>query len=153
MEFAIVVGLLCMLLFGVIDFGSVYNDYQSVRSGSREGARLATVDDIYNAPSCRIAGATITPPASPTTKAAATQALICKTKERIGLDGDDIKVRVSVPNATIGEDITVCAVYPVQTLTGFFDVILGGKQLKSTVVMRLEQTASFEAYDETGGAC
>ncbi len=153
MEFALVVVLLCMLVFGVIDFGVAYNDYQSVRSGTREGARLATVNDIKNAPTCKIDGNTVTPPASPGNAENARNAIICKTKSRIGLDDSDVKVRIIVDGTSVGSTITICASSPVNTGTGLFDPILGGKTLKSSVVMRVEQPPTFDAYSEPGGAC
>jgi TadE-like protein len=42
-EFAIVLPLLCMLLFGVIQFGIVYNNYVTVTDAARAGARKAAV--------------------------------------------------------------------------------------------------------------
>ncbi|MFA5891312.1 MAG: TadE/TadG family type IV pilus assembly protein [Actinomycetota bacterium] len=50
-EFAIVASLLFMILFGTIQFGIAFNQYQGVQAAAREGARTgslpqATVDDI-----------------------------------------------------------------------------------------------------------
>ena len=42
-EFAIVMPLLFLLLFGVIEFAIAFNDYQSIRQGARDGARQAVV--------------------------------------------------------------------------------------------------------------
>lgn len=42
-ELALIMPLLIMLLFGVIEFGRVFNAYLTVTSASREGARAATL--------------------------------------------------------------------------------------------------------------
>src|SRR5689334_25030782 len=43
-EFVVVLPLLLLLVFGVIDFASVFNDYQSVRQGAGAGERMAVVN-------------------------------------------------------------------------------------------------------------
>jgi Flp pilus assembly protein TadG len=52
-EFAIVVVLLLLLIMGIIDFGRLLFVQQSVKSASREGARVAVVKktnlEVYNA--------------------------------------------------------------------------------------------------------
>jgi Flp pilus assembly protein TadG len=42
-EFAIVGSLLFMMLFGIIEFGIVFNRFQGLQAGGREGARLASL--------------------------------------------------------------------------------------------------------------
>jgi len=149
-EFAIVIILLALLVFGIIEFGVVYNNYISVRNGSREGARVAAVDDVKSAPSCKINGATVTPPANPTTSTDATNALICKTKDRIGLNSGATKIRISLAGTAIGENVTICASYPVSSVTGLLSPFISGQTLTSKVVMRLEQPPLFTSYSETG---
>lgn len=152
-EFAIVLVLLALILFGITEFGFAYNNYISVRNGSREGARLAVVDDVKNAPSCSINGAAVTPPANPGNASDATNALVCKTKDRIGLDPAKTKVKVSLAGTTIGQNVTVCASYPVDSVTGLLKPFLEGRTLVSEVVMRLEQPPAYAAYSEPGNAC
>ncbi|MCO8126945.1 pilus assembly protein [Acidimicrobiia bacterium EGI L10123] len=43
-EFALVVPLLSLFLFGIVQFGIAYDKQQSINSGAREGARLAALD-------------------------------------------------------------------------------------------------------------
>ena len=50
-EFALVIPLLTLFLFGIVQFGIAYDKQQSINSGAREGARLAalkssTLDEI-----------------------------------------------------------------------------------------------------------
>ena len=42
-EFALVLPLLILLVFGIIEFGRVYNLYLAVTHAAREGARIASV--------------------------------------------------------------------------------------------------------------
>ena len=42
-EFALVVPILCVILFGVIQFGVLYNDYVTLTDATRVGARKAAV--------------------------------------------------------------------------------------------------------------
>jgi Flp pilus assembly protein TadG len=152
-EFALVLVLVAMLLFGIIEFGITYNDYISIRQGTREGARLAVVDDVNNAPACKINGATITPPSKPSSSFDATNAVVCKTKDRIGLDGSKTKVKIVVAGTSVGANVTVCASYPLTSVTGLLAPFLNGRTLVSTVVMRLEQPPAFDSYTEPGATC
>ncbi|MDZ7676002.1 MAG: TadE family protein [Acidimicrobiales bacterium] len=43
-EFALILPLLCALLFGIVQFGLAYDRKQSVNSAAREGARLAGLE-------------------------------------------------------------------------------------------------------------
>jgi Flp pilus assembly protein TadG len=49
-EFALIVGVLAMLLFGMLQFGVAFFELQNLRAGTREGARVGatrgTVDEI-----------------------------------------------------------------------------------------------------------
>jgi Flp pilus assembly protein TadG len=42
-EFAIVLPILCLLLFGIVQLGAVWNDYVAVTDAARTGARKAAV--------------------------------------------------------------------------------------------------------------
>lgn len=152
-EFALVVPILLILVFGIIEFGLAFNDYIAVRNGSREGARVAVVNDVNNAPSCTISGGIVSPPAAPTGASDATNAVVCKTKDRIGLDQSQVKVKVSISGYSIGDTVTVCASYPVTSISGILAPIISGKTLTSNVTMRLEQVPKFASFTEAGTAC
>ncbi|MGH2726753.1 MAG: TadE/TadG family type IV pilus assembly protein [Actinomycetota bacterium] len=47
-EFAIIASLLFMILFGTIQFGIMFNRYQGLQSGGREGARLGSLTATTN---------------------------------------------------------------------------------------------------------
>ena len=40
-EFALVVPILCLVLFGILQFGALYNDYVTLTDATRVGARKA----------------------------------------------------------------------------------------------------------------
>jgi hypothetical protein len=121
-EFALVVPLFLLLLFGIVDFGLALNDYNSVRQGVREGAREGVVAEF---------GAACTGTAS--------QRLTCLTEERIGLDAADTRVRIELQgDYSVGEQLTVCAQHPIVSTSGMFEPFLGGKVVQSRITMRLE---------------
>ena len=114
-EFALVLPVLCLLLFGVIQFGILYNNYVTLTDGVRAGARKAVVsrrDDPY---------------------ASAERAV---RKSAADLDQAELQVSVSAPVLEHGQDVTVEATYPYKiNLLGF--VVASGR-LKSATTERLE---------------
>lgn len=47
-EFALVLSLLFMLVFGIIQFGLAYNRYQGLQAAAREGARIASIGGMQS---------------------------------------------------------------------------------------------------------
>lgn len=131
-EFAIVVPLLLLLVFAIIDLGWVFSQQQDVRSGAREGARLAVVD--FN------------PTLAPCNTGIQLERLKCEVRRRTSSlsDGqttveivfDDADLN-TVPSA--GESVRIRVCYPGDSLSGFTSPFVGGITLRSTVEMRLEQ--------------
>lgn len=152
-EFAIVVPLFLLLVFGIIEFGVIYNDLLAVRSGAREGARLGVVNAVDNAPSCKINGTLVTPPANPTTTTDATNALVCKTKDRVGLGSAKVKVRVIVTGPAIGENLKVCTSFALDDVDGLMVPFVSSSRLTSSTTMRLEQVPKFNEFTELGSEC
>src|SRR3954471_24624706 len=93
-EFALILPILVLLLFGLIDFGFIYNDYLQVRQGVRDGARQGAVANFGTTASCNNSGFL---PASTSTQA---QSLICTTRGLIGLESNKMRVAVCVANNT-----------------------------------------------------
>ncbi|MDQ2943585.1 MAG: pilus assembly protein [Candidatus Dormibacteraeota bacterium] len=140
-ELAVALPILILLLFGIIDFGAVFNSYLEVRSTSREGARLAAVDNgcfpgSYEAATARC---TATGAAQLTTLKTDTLSRATGIADRSGL-----AVTVCYPdNPRVGTDnVTVKITYQAISLTGFF-AMLNGVTLESSAMMRLEQTPTF----------
>ena len=121
LEFALVAPLLFALIFGIVDFGFAYNDWISVRQGSREGARMAVVGTFGDEHACSLEGL-----ASKTNHE--TKSLICRVKERTRLDESDTRVKVELG----------CVQYPISSISGFFSPLLDGKVIESAVTMRIE---------------
>lgn len=152
-ELALVMPILLLVVFGIIDFGISFANYESVRSGTREAARLGVVNDLQNAPSCTINGQSVTPPANPQNTTDGTNALICLAKNRIGLSQSEAKIKISITGQAIGDNLDVCASFPVTALNGFTAPFLSGQIITSSVTMRLEQVPQFTGFTETGVDC
>jgi hypothetical protein len=145
-EMALVLPLLFVLVFGMIDFASVYSDYQSLRQGTREGARQTSVSTTPGPPGATSWDSTNCQTVGITT-AGDGYDLVCYTKNRIGLN--ESKTRVSVFFAapwTPGQGVTICTQYAAGSLTGVFGSMLNGRALQSHLEIRIEQpSATFTA--------
>jgi Flp pilus assembly protein TadG len=66
-EFALIAGILFMFVFGIIEFGRIFNQMEVLNSAAREGARASavrgTADDVTNA--VEAAAAPYTPDEAP----------------------------------------------------------------------------------------
>lgn len=153
-EFAIIMPVLFLLLFGIIEFGTAFNDYQSVRQGVREGARQAVVKNYGTNPgTCTLVGA------SATGAPLEVKRVMCLAKDRIGIDPTArISVRYTASDGTSQDkgSVKVCAQRNVRPFTGFIPGI-DGIALKSKIEMRMEQAigAGITAatnYEETAPA-
>jgi Flp pilus assembly protein TadG len=156
-EAAIVVPMLLLLLLSVLEFGSVYNDYSSLRQGTREGARQAAVATVPQPPSgtwasngCQTTGIATTGDGYD---------LICFTKGRTGLNEANIRVSVeftpqSAPSAPYlaGQGVVICTQYKSASVTGVLAPLLSNIILTSQTEIRIEQdSATFTApVQETG---
>ncbi len=120
-EFALVMPLLLLLIFGMVDAGWAFFQNLEVRHGAREAARLAAVDFGTADEIIRETCARMNVPSG--------SAAVAVTLSKTGADiGDKATVTVTRPNH--------------QSLTGllpFFDSI----SLDSTVEIRIEQPAGW----------
>jgi Flp pilus assembly protein TadG len=115
-EFALVVPILCVVLFGIMQFGALYNDYVTLTDASRVGARKATVSKYEVNP-----------------EAAAEAAARNSAK---GLDPDKLGVLVSATGWERGQSVTVVATYPYEIdLLGF---VVASGDLTSETTERVE---------------
>ena len=132
-EFALVLPILTLLIFGIAEFGFAFNNYISLRNGVREGARQAVVANFGTNNSCTVTGYGGT---------GDTRSLVCLTKSRIGLDDSKTRVKVYFPSSyAVGNSVIVCAEYPVNSVTKLFQPFLSNKVLRAKTEMRIEQTA------------
>lgn len=129
MEFALILPLFLLLVFGIVEFGWAWSQQLDLRHGAREGARLAAVNYGED-------------------EAAQTDALVAEACDRMdGVDG--AALTVSFPDGDdAGDEVTVAIEADLQTLTGFLDFALGDVELRSEVSIRLEQDATFSAVSD-----
>ena len=116
-EFALVLPLLALLLFGVIQFGIVFNHYVTITDAARAGARKAAVSKDEGNPAAV---------AEETTRGSAQN-----------LDQDQMGVSVSAsPAWEHGADVTVTVTYPYQvSLVG---MVVASGTLESSTTERIE---------------
>jgi Flp pilus assembly protein TadG len=114
-EFALVLPILALLLFGVIQFGIAFNNYITITDAARAGARRAAVSRQELDP---------------------VAAAVAETKASAGdLDASQLNVSVS-STWKHGEDVTVTASYPYTIhLLGLYD---WSGRLTSKVTERVE---------------
>lgn len=143
MEFAIVSVLLFTLLFGIIEFGYQFNNYQALRQGVREGARKGAVLEFGADGSCGLSSLSGDPSSD-------VQRLMCLTKNQIGLGDEATRVKIMFTDAAISKQessgyvesnaLVVCAQTRMESLSGFFPV-LDGRTLRSKTTIRIEQSS------------
>ncbi len=135
-EFALVVPLLILFLFGIIEFGSVFSQILDVRHGAREGSRLVAVNFNPSAQTGQSQADTIG------------QAICDKmdlgpssgnTSVALSVDGTSYPVDATSP----GRFATVRVSAPVTQITGLFAPVLNSVTLSSTVESRIEQQVSW----------
>jgi Flp pilus assembly protein TadG len=115
-EFALVIPILCVVLFGVIQFGILYNDYVTLTDATRVGARKAAVSRHEPDP----VGATVAKVQSSAS----------------GLDLAKLSVSVNATAWQHGADVTVAATYPYEIdLLGF---VVASGNLESETTERVE---------------
>lgn len=150
-EFALVTPLLILLLLGVIDFGLIYNNYQSLRQGVRTAGRDGAVAQFGTSTSCGLtfAGGGSTPSDD-------IKELMCQAKSQIGL-GSSTRVKVIFVNTAVtpwaeassafavNNGLTVCAATPLTSTSGFFTSLFTNKYLTTKTTFRIEQVT-----DSTG---
>ena len=113
-EFALVVPLLLVLVFGIIEFSRIYNAQISVTNAAREGARYMVVH-------------------SGTTLISDTQNVVIAAAPSVTPAVTRTQISISPTTCTSGTDVAVTVTYPMTLLTGFFDPSI---TLKGKAVMR-----------------
>jgi Flp pilus assembly protein TadG len=115
-EFALVVPLICVVLFGVLQFGALYNDYVTLTDAARVGARKAATSRHEANP----AGAAET----------------AARNSAKGLDQAQLDVTVTAAAWEHGQDVTVAATYPYQI--DLLGLVVASGELSSETTERVE---------------
>ena len=111
-EFALVIPILCVVLFGVIQFGILYKNYVTLTDAARVGARKAATSRHEADP----VGVTV-----------------AKVKSSAsGLDAAKLVVVVTPAPWEHGDDVTVTAKYPYSVSLLGFVVAAGDLESKTT---------------------
>jgi Flp pilus assembly protein TadG len=131
-EFAFVIPILFLLIFGVMEFGWAFSQHMDVRHGARETARLAAVD--YGTG----------------TGTAHSDVIIQEGCDRMDEFGDTT-IELQNDGSASGSRIEVTVERPLDTLTGFLDFAIGGIDLRSHVETRAEQQLTWA--DRTPQLC
>jgi len=137
-EFALLVPLLLMMLFGVIDYGWLFGENLNVRSAVRESARMAVVNETTGA--------------TPAARGASLVEVVRQRAQQI----DQSRLAVAVVlvnengNATTGDAgdlVVVCTAYEVKSLSSLGDVFYPlPESFTAKTAMRMEKDATFSSY-------
>ena len=115
-EFALVVPILCVVLFGILQFGALYNDYVTLTDATRVGARKAATARHETNPE------------------AAAEAAARNSAQ--GLDPSELDITVTATAWEHGESVTVEGTYPYEIdLLGF---VVASGDLTSETTERVE---------------
>lgn len=140
-EFALVVPILLMLLFGMIDYGLYFSDSLAARQGVQQGAREGVVGNV-SAGDCT--GYSVSGNSD-------LRRLACLTLDRVDAVGGSSYARVHTPDDwDEGEELLVCVVVASRSLTGLTPLPRDGN-VYSQVEMRIE-TQNVPSRDGTGFA-
>ncbi|WP_066258703.1 TadE/TadG family type IV pilus assembly protein [Neobacillus drentensis] len=113
-EFALILPLFLMLLFGIVDFGRAFHAYLTIDHAGREAARAASIGKDN----------------------AAVKLVAKKQGSSIGLNED--RVDISTASRTPGTDITITINYQFNFITPVLGPLVKTINLKDTTVMRVE---------------
>ncbi|MEH7112643.1 TadE family protein [Neobacillus niacini] len=114
-EFALILPLLILLLFGIVDFGRTFHAYLTIDHAGREAARAASIgkDD--------------------------TQVKSTAVTDAVGIGLTTDRVVISPTGTRVsGDDVSITITYPITFLTPVIGSIVGPITLKDTTVMRVE---------------
>lgn len=138
-EFAIVMPLLFLIIFGVIEFGNAFFQSSDVRHGARETSRLVAVNYDPTIPSA------CSSVAAPNQQSCAIIVEACLRMDA----GSATTVSFTSTGKAVGDTATITVSKPLQTLTGFLDSFIGGKTLSSAIDTRLELNGTWTNYSRT----
>ncbi|WP_421381611.1 TadE/TadG family type IV pilus assembly protein [Bacillus salacetis] len=107
-EFALVLPVLLILIFGIVDFGRYFHAYLTVDHAGREAARAASIGT------------------------ADAVSVAVQNGSGIGLTADQVSFTSS------GGEATITIVYPITFLTPVIGSMVGSLTVEDTTIMRIE---------------
>ena len=118
-EFAVILPVLLLILFAILQFGVVFNNYIQVTAAAREGARKAAVSRTLGTSAAETAATTAAKNAAP------------------GLTAGSVNVTFpNSPTFAQGSDITVQVTYPYAI--SIIGLVVSSGNLSSSTTMRVE---------------
>jgi Flp pilus assembly protein TadG len=118
-EFAVILPVLLLVLFSILQFGIVFNNYIQVTAAAREGARKAAVSRGLGAAGAKSAAITAAKGAAP------------------GLNQSKLTITFpNNPSFTAGTDVVVKVTYPYSI--NILGKVVGSGNLSSSTTMRVE---------------
>jgi Flp pilus assembly protein TadG len=111
-EFALVLPVLAVILFGLIDYGLFLNNSLSVRQGVREAARAGVVETPATAPCTGVSGYMAQ--------------LVCLSNKQIGVVTGQAYSKAFYTTWATGKTLTVCAMVKTEGVTGVTPLPGGG---------------------------
>jgi len=164
-EFALVVPLFALLLFGVIQFGLAFGGWASVRASVQNAARLVALDDPGQPPQSTCTALKAAENYNPAVLHLSTEWMFCEIAYEIGTpvgtnpsSASTMKIGLLItPGGNDGNGgngtVTVCASIPALSFTGFFPTM----QLVSNSQFYIEDPAlnsdpggSIQSYNPYG---
>jgi len=142
-----VVPVLLLIVFGIIDFGSVYTNVIGVRQGVGVTAREAAVGQFGSA-TCSLTPSTIT---------GDDKYLMCLAHSEDGLNNDATsRVDIIVGNTgssayAVASQVSICEEYALSSASGFFSWLLNGDVATSatTVEVATVNSSGLTSVSET----
>ncbi|HXH25855.1 MAG TPA: TadE family protein [Vicinamibacterales bacterium] len=128
-EMVIAAPLLILLVMGIIEFGTAYNDKISLNQAVRVAARAAALGEF---PSYCSTGAF-------------NAKVLCVADRETNVSGATFRVKRE------GNNMTVCASAPLSSSTPVISQFLDGRTLKSQVTMRVEKEAGQSGHQTSSG--
>lgn len=150
---ALIAPMLILLIFGILEFGVVFNDASAQRQGVREAARQAAVANFGPTATCSLTGV-------PSTTDQEIRNLMCLTKAQPDV-GSNARVKVAFLDPTLtaeapdglatGNSILVCVAKPMSSTTGLFAPLLNSRHHRARAAYRIEQIPA-DADEKLAGA-
>ena len=133
-EFALISGVLFLMIFGIIQYGLYFNDSLSTRSGVREAARKAVVENFSYTSGC--------------TTGVSSAKLRCSAVKDIGAVTGKAYVKVTASSWTRGSPVIVCAMVHSDGAIGLLPMPDGG-WIRSKTEMSIEQVNKAGTWTNT----
>ena len=140
-EFAIILPLLLVLLFGIVDFGYLMYRNQSMRYSAQQSARMVSVATCGTDSSCSL---------TPAPLSVVMAKVMCQTQTLSGLaDISTLGVAVLLAGPCVkGNSAVLCTEYPQTAVSGVSTGVAAavfGKVLNTKAVFRIESACTTDA--------